>query len=105
VETDFHHTLQRQDMNHYEPIFVQKEFITAHSLVPAKVTEVTEVSPVQLVVQEVGVEDRPNCVVMYDTGSQSTLILNSYAKKANLKKVGSTNVYVKGMGGGWQGGA
>jgi hypothetical protein len=97
VESDFHHTLQRQDTNHNEPTFVQREVITAPSLVLA---EVTEVSPVQLVVQEVKMEGRPNCVVIYNTGSQSTLVLNSHAKKANLKKVGVSNVYVRGMGGG-----
>jgi hypothetical protein len=79
------------------PTFVQRENVTAPSLVPG---EVTKASPVQLVIQEVKIEGRPNCVVMYETGSQSTVILNSYAKEANLKKVGVSNVCVRGMGGG-----
>jgi hypothetical protein len=73
--------------------------ITASSLVPAEVTVVAEVAPVQLVVQEVKVEGRPDCVVMFDSGSQSTVVLNSYAKEAGLRRVGVSNVCVRGMGG------
>jgi hypothetical protein len=91
-ETDFHHTLQRQDTIHYEPTYVQKEVITASSLVPAEVTVVAEVAPVQLAIQEVKVEGRPDCVVMFDSGSQATVVLNSYAKEAGLRRVGVSNV-------------
>jgi hypothetical protein len=76
---------------------MQREVITAPSLV-LEVTVVTEVAPVQLVVQEVKIEGRPDCVVMYDTGSQSILVLNSYAKEASLKRIGVSNVCVRGMG-------
>jgi hypothetical protein len=92
-ETDFHHTLQRQDTHHYKPTYVQKKVIAASPLVPVEVT------PVQLAIQEVKVAGRPDCVVMFDSGSQSTVVLNSYAKEAGLRKVGISNVYVKGMGG------
>jgi hypothetical protein len=36
---------------------------------------------------------------MFDSGSQSTVVLNSYAKEAGLRRVGISNVCVKGMGG------
>jgi hypothetical protein len=78
---------------------VQKKVIAASPLVPAEATVTMEVTPVQLAIQEVKVEGRPDCVVMFDQGSQSTVVLNSYAKEAGLRKVGISNVYVKGMGG------
>jgi hypothetical protein len=60
---------------------------------------IAEVTPFQLVIQEVKVEGRPDCVVMFDSGSQSTVVLNSYAKEAGLRRVGISNVCVRGMGG------
>jgi hypothetical protein len=78
---------------------VQKKVIAASPLVPAEVTMIAEVTPVQLAIQEVKVEGRPDCVVMFDSGSQSTVVLNSYAEEAGLRKVGISNVCVKGMGG------
>jgi hypothetical protein len=67
-ETDFHHTLQRQDTVHYKPTYVRKKVIAASPLVPAEVTMMAEVTPVQLGIQGVKVEGRPDCVVMFDSG-------------------------------------
>jgi hypothetical protein len=92
TEKDFHYTLQREEMQvHYRPTY-HKEAVAA--AVPL------EVAPVQLVVQEVKVQDGPKCVVMFDNGSQATLILNSFAKKAQLKRVGDSSISVRGIGSG-----
>jgi hypothetical protein len=60
---------------------------------------VAEFAPVQLVIQEVKVKGRPDCVAMFDLGSQSTVVLNSYAEEADLRRVGISNVCVRGIGG------
>jgi hypothetical protein len=57
-----------------------------------------EIAPVQLVVQEVKVQNGPECVVMFDNGSQAMLVLNSFAKKAQLKRVGDSSISVRGIG-------
>jgi hypothetical protein len=35
---------------------------------------------------------------MFDNGSQTTLVLNSYAKEAKLKKIGASRIRVRGIG-------
>jgi hypothetical protein len=46
----------------------------------AKAAAPLEIAPVQLVVQEVKVQNGPNCVFMFDNDSQATLVLNSCQK-------------------------
>jgi hypothetical protein len=54
--------------------------------------------PIQLVVQKVHVSGGPDCLVMFDNGFQTTLVLNSYAREAKLKKVGDSHIQVRGIG-------
>jgi hypothetical protein len=35
---------------------------------------------------------------MFDNGSQTTLVINSYVKEAKLKKVGDSHIQVRGIG-------
>jgi hypothetical protein len=92
-EKDFHYTLQREEMQvHYRTTYSKKA--VAATAAPL------EIAPVQLVVQEVKVQNGPKCVVMFDNGSQATLVLNSFAKNAQLKRVEDSNISVRGIGSG-----
>jgi hypothetical protein len=53
--------------------------------------------PVQLVVQQVQIRGGPDCLAMFDNGSQTTLVLNSYAKEAKMKKIGDSRIRVRGI--------
>jgi hypothetical protein len=76
----------------YKPTHVQE--VVAASSLPR------EVVPVQLVVQQVQIQGGPDCLAMFDNGSQTTLVLNSYAKEAKMKKVGDSRICVRGIGAG-----
>jgi hypothetical protein len=89
VESDYHHTLLRgENPVDYKPTHVQE--VVAASASPR------EAVPVQLVVQQVQIQGGPDCLAMFDNGSQTTLVLNSYAKEAKLKKIGVSRIRVKG---------
>jgi hypothetical protein len=85
TDKDFHYTLQREEMQaHYRPTYSMEAVAAAAAPL--------EIASVQLVVQEVKVQNGPKCVVMFDNGSQTKLVLNSYAKKAKLKRVGDSGI-------------
>jgi hypothetical protein len=75
----------------YKPTHVQE--VVAASASPLE----TEVMPVQLVVQQVQVRGGFDCLAMFDNVSQTTLVLNSYAKEAKMKKVGDSRIRVRGI--------
>jgi len=60
--------------------------------------ETRSAQSVLLQVQEVHVENAPNCVVLYDTGSQVTLVTEEYAQEAELRKVRPSELVVNGVG-------
>jgi hypothetical protein len=93
VESDYHHTLLRgENPVDYKPTYVQEG--VAASALPR------EFVPVQLVVQQVQIQGGPDCLAMFHNGSQTTLVLNSYAKEAKLKKIGASRIRVRGIGAG-----
>jgi hypothetical protein len=92
VESDYHYTLPREENPvDYKPTHVQE--VVAASASPLE----AEVMPVQLVVQQVQIRGGPDCLAMFDNGSQTTLVLNSYAKEAKMKKIGDSRIRVGGI--------
>jgi len=56
--------------------------------------------PSLLPAQKVDIKGGSTATVMYDSGSQVTLVDNKFAKKSNLKVVEKSNIIVNGMAGG-----
>jgi hypothetical protein len=70
VESDYHYTLIREENPvDYKPTHVQE--VVAASASPLE----AEVMPVQLVVQQVQIRGGPDCLTMFDNGSQTMLVL------------------------------
>jgi hypothetical protein len=86
--------LREENPVDYKPTHEQEVVAASASPLGAKFV------PVQLVVQQVQIRGGLDCLAMFDNSSQATLVLNSYAKEAKMKKVGDSCIRVKGIGSG-----